>query len=97
MRPRPSQSIRGRCDGIVSVLTSYGLTAPRVFGSVARGEDVPGSDLDPLVDIREDGDVLDVIDAAEELEQLLGCRVEIVTSRALRPVTRSNALRCRCR
>lgn len=85
MRPRPSEAVHGRRDEIRRVLQSHGLSAPRVFGSVARGQDVPGSDLDLLVDIRDDGDVLDLIDAAEQLEELLGCPVEIVTARALRP------------
>lgn len=61
------------------------MTKPRLFGSAARGEDLPGSDLDLLVDAAPDLDLLDLVDAAGELEALLGCPVDIVTSRSLRP------------
>lgn len=59
------------------------MTSPRVFGSVARGADGVDSDVDLLVDAAPDLDLLDLVDAAQELEELLGRSVDIVTSRSL--------------
>lgn len=52
---------------------------------MARGTDKPGSDLDLLVDLADDGDLLDLIDGAEALEDLLGVRVDLVTARSVGP------------
>ncbi|MDO5535727.1 MAG: helix-turn-helix domain-containing protein [Propionibacteriaceae bacterium] len=85
LRPAPSELIQSHRVQVERVLARHGMTRPRLFGSVARGDDEPGSDVDLVVDIAPDADVLDVIDAADELEELLGCHVDIVTSRALHP------------
>lgn len=84
LRPPPGQVLREHQADVVEILDRHGLTRPRVFGSVAQGKDRPGSDLDIVVDIADHGDVLDLIDAGDELEALLGCHVDLVTSRALR-------------
>ena len=67
------------------VLAAHKMSNPRVFGSVAQGQDHPGSDIDLLVDAADDLDLLDIVDAAEALESILGSHVDIVTSRSLRP------------
>lgn len=59
------------------------MSNPRVFGSIARREDHAASDIDLLVDAEPGLDLLDLIDAADELEKLLGRGVDIVTSRSL--------------
>lgn len=84
LRPRPSEAVRAHRDEVIAILAQHGLSRPQVFGSAARGDDSPGSDLDLVVDMAPGGDLLDIIDAAAELERLLGCRVDIITSRALR-------------
>lgn len=84
LRPRPGEVVTARRDEILGVLARHHMTGVRVFGSAVRGDDEPGSDLDLLVDIAADGDLLDVIDAADELEGLLGLPVDLVTSRSLR-------------
>lgn len=61
------------------------MTNPRVFGSVAASRDTSDSDLDLLVDAAPGLDLLDIVDAADELEDLLGIPIEIVTSRSLQP------------
>lgn len=83
-RPRPSEALRRDREQVIAVLRRHGLEHPRVFGSAARGDDAPGSDLDLVVDVGPEADVLDLIDAADELAELLGCPVDLVTSRALR-------------
>ncbi|MFZ2260324.1 MAG: helix-turn-helix domain-containing protein [Luteococcus japonicus] len=83
LRPSAQEALARHHDDVVAILGRHGLRNPRVFGSVARREDHNGSDIDLLVDAAPDLDLLDLIDAADELEALLGRGVDIVTSRSL--------------
>ena len=56
-----------------------------VFGSVSRGEARPGSGLDLLVDFELGASLLDHVGLVQDLEELLGIRVEVVTRNALKP------------
>ncbi len=85
LRPTPSASLRAHRESVVAILERHRMSNPRVFGSVASGQDGPGSDLDLLVDASPGLDLLDIVDAAAELEALLGVPVDLVTSRSLRP------------
>ncbi|MFD4070932.1 nucleotidyltransferase family protein [Nocardia ignorata] len=51
-----------------------------LFGSVARGEDGPDSDLDLLVELAPGASVLDILELDSELAYLLGCPVDVVTT-----------------
>lgn len=83
LTPLPRVALREQRDAVVAVLARHKMANPRVFGSVAHGRDVRGSDIDLLVDAASDLDLLDIADAADELERLLGSHVDIVTSRSL--------------
>jgi predicted nucleotidyltransferase len=65
----------------------------RVFGSVARGEDTPMSDVDLLVDFpaRERG-LLPLITLAEQVEQIVGRRVDVAALEVMADVVRERAL-----
>jgi predicted nucleotidyltransferase len=65
----------------------------RVFGSVARGDDVPSSDLDLLVDFDEGVGLLDLIGLERELSTLLGVRVDVTPADSLKPRIRDQVLR----
>jgi predicted nucleotidyltransferase len=52
----------------------------RVFGSVARGEPAPGSDLDLLVDMPDGPSLFEQAALQHDLEKLLGCRVHVMTT-----------------
>lgn len=56
----------------------------RLFGSAARGDDRPDSDIDLLVDFDQGSSLFDVIRMARELEQLLGRSVDIVSTGGLK-------------
>lgn len=56
-----------------------------VFGSVARGEARPGSDLDLLVDFEPEASLLDHIGLYQDLESLLGVRVDVIDRDGLSP------------
>ncbi|MCD0421708.1 nucleotidyltransferase domain-containing protein [Rubrivivax sp. JA1024] len=82
---RPSEAIAEHGNRLGTILCEFGLTNPRLFGSVARGEDTGRSDLDILVDAAPTTSLYDFARAEQALEALLGCRVEIVTAGLLAP------------
>jgi uncharacterized protein len=47
---RPSESLAKHRDEVLEIIAKYPVSNPRVFGSVARGEDVEGSDIDIVID-----------------------------------------------
>lgn len=72
----------------------YAATNPRLFGSVARGDATPDSDIDLLVDLLPNGgnELLRVSGIAEELTVLLGIRVDVVAASLLRGEVSSSAI-----
>lgn len=72
-------------------LRRHGVTNARIFGSVARGDDHEGSDLDLLVDFAPDTSLLDIIGIQMELEELLGISVDLVPSTGLKERVRASA------
>jgi predicted nucleotidyltransferase len=56
-----------------------------IFGSVARGEALPTSDIDVLVDFKDSPTFAKFMDLKFFLEDMLGIRVDLVTRNALRP------------
>ena len=78
---------------ILAVAAEHGADRVRVFGSVARGEDSPDSDVDFLVALRPGRTLLDLIRLELQLEALLGRRVDVVTEDSLNDPVRRTALR----
>jgi len=65
-------------QNILALSAQHGAHNVRVFGSVARGEEGPRSDLDLLVDLDSDRNYLDLANLLVDLEDLLGCPVDVV-------------------
>lgn len=86
------EDLRARRDEILALAERYGAYNVRVFGSVARGDAVPGSDVDLLVNFREHS-LLDRIALMRELSALLAARVEVVQEKMLKPHVKLQALR----
>lgn len=78
---------------MLEVARKYGARHVRVFGSVARGDERPTSDLDLLVQFDANAPVFARLDLAEELSRLLGVKVEVVKEEALHRVIRADVLR----
>jgi predicted nucleotidyltransferase len=64
-----------------------------VFGSVVRGEAKTGSDLDLLVKLEPGRSLLDLIAIKQDLEDLLGCEVDVVTEAAISPYMKEQVLK----
>lgn len=68
----------------MAVCDKHGAYNVRVFGSAARGDDTPESDIDLLVTYRPGVTLLDEAAMVDELEALTGKHVDVVSERALR-------------
>ncbi|WP_242393293.1 nucleotidyltransferase family protein [Anaeromyxobacter oryzisoli] len=66
-------------------MRALGVRALSIFGSVARDEATAGSDVDVLVEFDRPVGFFHLFDVQEQLEALLGCRVDLVTPGGLRP------------
>ncbi len=64
-----------------------------VFGSVARGEDKPDSDIDFLVEFEAGASLLDLVGLQQDIEALLGRRADVVTPNGVSPFLRERILR----
>ena len=70
-------------DAIAQLAREYGASNIRVFGSVARGDETPESDIDLLVDMDLDRSVFSQITPNSTIEALLGRKVDLVTERSI--------------
>jgi len=77
------QQVRERRREIERLASQHGALNLRIFGSVARGDDGPKSDLDVLVRFEKGRSLLDLVGVQQDLEELLGCKVDVVSEGAL--------------
>lgn len=79
-------------DEILAIAARYGAREVRVFGSRARGEGKPGSDVDLLIRLDAGRTLLDIVAIKQDLEDLLGCKVDVVTEGAVSRFIRNAVL-----
>ena len=89
---RPSDVLEKNRQAIRALAVRHRVANPRVFGSVARGEDREDSDVDILVDTLEETTLFDLGGLQHDLETLLQRRVDLATSKGLRPKIRDRVL-----
>jgi predicted nucleotidyltransferase len=77
---------------ILQISAHHGASNLRVFGSVARGHDSAGSDLDLLVEMEPERSFLDIVGLGQALEELLERRVDVLTDASLHPALRARIL-----
>ena len=83
--PQPSVVLARHRTAVRRIAERHKAAEVRVFGSVARGEDRPGSDLDLLVRFLPEASLFDQVGMAQEIEDLLGVRVDVVSEGGLTP------------
>lgn len=92
LRKRPSARVAEHRQTVLEIVARHRAAAPRIFGSVARGEDDDESDLDILVDFAPDATLFDEVGLRVDLQELLDVRVDVVASDSLRGEIRSRVL-----
>ena len=92
MAVKPSLAFDAHRAWIRSIVEAHKARNPRVFGSVARGEDTAKSDLDLLVDTTEHTSLFDLAAMELELERILGVSVHVTPAGALRGALRQRVL-----
>ena len=85
--------LKARAKDIRRIARAHGVVRLRVFGSRASGTVTRSSDLDLLVDLRPERDLLDLVAFKLDLEDLLGCEVDVVTEDGLSPYLRTRIFR----
>lgn len=89
---RPSFVLNRQRDAIRSTVGHFRVTNPRVFGSVLHGTDRDSGDLDLLVDTLPGTTLFDLGGLQDELQTLLGVRVDLLTPGDLPPEFRAAVL-----
>ena len=91
--PRIEELVREKREEILRVAARHGALNVRVFGSVARGEAGPDSDVDLLIDEAPEVTPWFPGGLIVDLEDLLGRRVDVVWADSIRPELRERILR----
>jgi uncharacterized protein len=89
---RPSQALASQRDHILALAAARGASSVRVFGSVAKGLDNEGSDLDLLVDLPAGTSLLRIVGLQLDIEDALGVKVDLCTERELHPALKERVL-----
>jgi uncharacterized protein len=89
---KPSESLAKHRAEVLEIIAKYPVSNPRVFGSVARGEDVEGSDIDIIIHPHQGLTYFDVGRLAFELEALLNCKVDVGEDNAIKDHAKASIL-----
>ena len=84
--------IRNERENILRIASRYGAGNIRIFGSMARGQANEKSDLDLLVEFEPGRSLLDHVALVQDLEELLGRKVDVVSEKALHWYIRDRVL-----
>lgn len=72
-------------EKILELAAAHGARNVRIFGSAARGEASPESDIDILVEMEPGRSLLDLVSLWQDLEDLLGRKVDVITDGGISP------------
>ena len=85
--------VNDKRERVIRIAAKHGARNVRIFGSVARGEGDPSSDLDLLVDLDPGRSLFDLGGLLMDLQEFLDCRVDVITERGLHPRLGEQVLR----
>ncbi len=88
----PAELLTTKREEILRIAARHGATNVRVFGSVARGEAGPESDVDFLVDVGPNRSTFFPAGLLADLEDALGCKVDVLTESSLHWYIRDRVL-----
>ena len=83
------RNLRGE---IYAIVRKHKAGKVYVFGSCARKEETPDSDVDILVELENGASLFDLMDLQDEYQKLLQCKVDVVSRRGLNPYLRDSVL-----
>jgi predicted nucleotidyltransferase len=89
---RPCQVLSLKRDQLLALAAARGASRLRVFGSVARGQDHEGSDVDLLIDMPEGSSLLQIVGLQQDIQDAPGMDVDLCTERELHPELRPRIL-----
>jgi predicted nucleotidyltransferase len=84
--------VEQRRDEIKAIVARHHGRSVAVFGSVARGDERPGSDIDFLIELSPDARPFEILALGAELEKALGVKVDVGTPQSLRERLRGDVL-----
>ncbi len=88
----PSELLATERETILQLAERHGARNVRVFGSVARGDATGKSDLDLLVDMEDGRSLLDLVGLWQDLQDLLGRRVDVISEGGISPYLRAKII-----
>lgn len=89
---RLGRRLRRRRRSVIEAASRRGASNVRVFGSVARGEDTEGSDVDLLVDLNDGVGLVAVSALTREIAEIIGVDVDVVPADSLKAAMRDRVL-----
>lgn len=87
------ERLQANRERILQTAAKYGAYNVRIFGSVARGEADASSDVDFLVTMEPGRSLFDLGGLLMDLQELLNCKVDVVTEKGLRERIRERVLK----
>lgn len=87
-----NEIISSKRDEILRVAKKHGARNIRIFGSAARGEAGPYSDVDFLVEMEPGRSLIDHVALWQDLEEILDCKIDVVSEKALHWYIRDRVL-----
>ncbi len=82
-------TLRQRREEILAIARRYGAKEIRIFGSIARNEAGPNSDIDLVVEFEPGTSLLDHGGLIMDLQDALGCKVDVISARGMQDRLRS--------
>jgi predicted nucleotidyltransferase len=89
---KPSEALAIHRNKLLAIAAGHGASNLRVFGSVAKGADKEGSDIDLLVDVRQGTSLFDLVGMQQDFEDVLGMKVDLLTEPELHPELKERVL-----
>ena len=74
-----------KMEKLKKILKKHGAKKVEIFGSYARGEAKPGSDIDVIVEFKERKSLLELVGIEQELEDSLGMNIDLLTESSINP------------